>query len=611
MTLSDPSVNELVQRLLHPGRFFAPYWQLQLIHEPREVLLWEIFQGRLLDSAHTRQSQTFTSWNLHADGPGAGEVVLSIKHDRQRELLHVVRSVEGYVWEGYDSGGGVIESRERRKWIRELVATFPIENANLETELTFALARAVTGTRLPLTPVESPIPGFSFGWFFYGPTQNSPATADEMLCSWLGKAEEVGEQHRVLEAWLRTLGQADRKEVINRLTSIWQRLERPFSELLPLFRRVLDDISLSPWTSCTSWMICILEELVARGEVSAKAVVDWYGSVLRLLCRHLTAYDLVTFHYRGANYPDALLLDELLKHYLNYVERLPELFQGDSGKMRRRALRQGYLLRRRYEGHPVPETPTSPGERARVYPSELPRASEEQILQPSRRKELLYRGDLLQDRLNSALRDAVLASFADLAEQRERQELGAAVFLDRPFGGGKLPVEPDGTPLIASLAYSRFVALSRLRLLGRDLGQSDDVLAPWVTQLSLPGWPLEAIGLPTRQGTVSLSDAGRASADFVFLHTMPASRQRVHSCFDWSGLNFSFADRSWLLVQASRGPGLQIVEPQTKTILMEIEPLLAIGYTSHRGLELPTAGLQITVVEGRKTNRIVQPRWES
>ena len=50
------------------------------------------------------------------------------------------------------------------------------------------------------------------------------------------------------------------------------------------------------------------------------------------------------------------------------------------------ALRQAYLLRRRYEGHPVPDVPTSPGEHARVFPDRYPHVPEEQILQLASRR---------------------------------------------------------------------------------------------------------------------------------------------------------------------------------------------------------------------------------
>ena len=38
-------------------------------------------------------------------------------------MVFIVRGLECWVWEGYDSGGGVFLSRESRKWVREFVAS--------------------------------------------------------------------------------------------------------------------------------------------------------------------------------------------------------------------------------------------------------------------------------------------------------------------------------------------------------------------------------------------------------------------------------------------------------------------------------------------------------
>jgi len=53
----------------------------------------------------------------------------------------------------------------------------------------------------------------------------------------------------------------------------------------------------------------------------------------------------------------------------------------------------------------------------------------------------------------------------DLQEPEELQELGTAVFLDRPLGALKHPGEPDCTPLLSYQAFSRFIARTRLRFL--------------------------------------------------------------------------------------------------------------------------------------------------
>ena len=77
------------------------------------------------------------------------------------------------------------------------------------------------------------------------------------------------------------------------------------------------------------------------------------------------------------------------------------LFLGETAnkRLRRRALRQAWLIRRRYEGWPVPDLPTSPGENNRVLPPSHPRVPEEQILQPSRRTRRLYADDPLPSHL--------------------------------------------------------------------------------------------------------------------------------------------------------------------------------------------------------------------
>jgi hypothetical protein len=214
--------------------------------------------------------------------------------------------------------------------------------------------------------------------------------------------------------------------------------------------------------------------------------------VTLLVTRHLTAYDLHTFHHRGENYPDALLLDELLT-------RLVRLNRFDTPR-RRAALRQGWLLRREYENHPVPAAPTSPGERTRVYPGDRV---------PEGRTRRLFTTPLHEPA------EALIAGIYDLGDDYE--ELGAAVYLDRPYGDGKRPVEPDGTPIVASLAYSRAIADRRWRLLTNT--QPPD--------LALPGLPLREVAPAKRAASVSLTDAGRVSRDFVYRRTLPGGLRRL------------------------------------------------------------------------------------
>src|SRR5262249_42104173 len=111
-------------------------------------------------------------------------------------------------------------------------------------------------------------------------------------------------------------------------------------------------------------------------------------------------------------------------------------------RLRRRALRQGWLLRRLYENHAVPDAPTSPGEHARVLPPECPRVPEEQLLQPAKRQKLLYADDPLPRHLGPLGDAALRESVADLRHTDELRELGLALSLDRPFGDAKAPAEP-------------------------------------------------------------------------------------------------------------------------------------------------------------------------
>jgi hypothetical protein len=527
---------------------------------------WEVFQGRLLDPAHTRQERTFASWDLHQviDDTPSPEPLLSLKLDGERGELHVVRGVEGYVHEGYDSGGGVYVTRERRRWVRELVATFDLGGVeDLRGEVAAALARAVTGTRLPLTPVEAPLPAFSFGQLWYRHDEAEP-----------GRELEFDLRCRPAEA----------------VSFTWSRRSAP--EVLAALRQMFLGVSLSPYTDFTDRVLRFLVLLEQEGRLRAEEVLDFEGWLLRLVARHLTAYDLVTFHHRGANYPDALLLDAVLGDFLARLERAPGLFADD--RLRRRALRQAVLVRQRYEGHPVPDVPTSPGEHARVYPDGYPRVPEEQFLQTATRRRLLFAGDPLAARLTPAAKAALARSVADLEHEAERVELGAAVFLDRPFAAGG-PVAPDSTPLLASLAYSRSIAAGRLRQLGGDA-------ARWEGQLAMPGLPLDRVGPPPRQATVSLADAGRAASDFVFRHTLPGGVRAVAELFDFG----PFADRlsgRILLARSPRGPGLVVYDEGWRP-RMEFEPCVEGGHLSRRGVEVP-AGLRITHVDGEALPRPV------
>src|SRR5262249_40208836 len=158
----------------------------------------------------------------------------------------------------------------------------------------------------------------------------------------------------------------------------------------------------------------------------------------------------------------------------------------------------------------------------RVLPPPYVRVPEEQILQPAKRTKRLYDGQSLAPGAVAA--KALSHAVEDLREQAELQELGTAIFLDRPLAGGKTTGEPDRTLLLSYEAFCRSIARGRLDHLVDPLGLISDslhkVLAENVQEL--PRADGVAIGggpLTQRPGAVSLQDAAKAADDFVFLRT--------------------------------------------------------------------------------------------
>src|SRR5262249_34582305 len=242
----------------------------------------------------------------------------------------------------------------------------------------------------------------------------------------------------------------------------WRQINHHVQEIPKLLRTLFNEVALSPYTDFVDKALTFLQRLVDGGHLDAAGQVDFLSYLLRQLGRHLTAYDLITFHHRGANYPDALLLDTMMRAYLKRVGQSPYLFldqpKVDTASkrrgLRRRALRQGWLMWHLLQGLPVPDAPTSPGENARVLPPPHVRVPEEQILNPAKRMKRLYDGEPLMP-LTTQVVEVMRQAMVDLHQPAELQELGTAIFLDRPLGGGKAPGEPDRTLLLSYVAFSR------------------------------------------------------------------------------------------------------------------------------------------------------------
>jgi hypothetical protein len=631
-------VRETIAKAFGPRHFFVkPTVDLAWEHVPAEELTWEVFHGRLLDAAQTRRRQTFEAWNVHLIGPAgrSAEPLLSVKLDWPGRRLYVTRGILSYVWEPYDAGDNVILTREARKWVRELVGTVelpePIAVERLRKTLTFRLFQAVVGvSRLPLTSVEAPLPSFTLGELGYFHSDVAAGRASEepmrscrdLLSRALSAERSQTERAKLLETILRSSPARALAEVAAQFIERWQEIGQASAGLPRIVVTMFDEIALSPYTDFVDKTIHLLCLLEGQSGLDPEQHADLLGSLLRRIGRHLTAFDLVTFHHRGANYPDALLLDALLKAYFALAERRPDLFltankdtseEMRTRRLRRRGLRQGWLLRRRYEGHLVPDTPTSPGENARVLPPEFPHIAEEQILNPLKRTRTLFADEPLPHL--SALGQRILnQSVADLEHPAELQELGMALFLDRPLGVFKHPAEPDQTILLSYEAFSRSLAQRRLDALAGNLGLLGDeqksALVARLETVAVPGVPIERSGEPLRPGVPSLQDAFRVAADFVLLGSTRRAVTDFLAQYDLALLRSRFA-AEWLtgeeraLIAGSgsvRGtqPGTLRLFDSSLQPRLELEMKPASEYVCSLAAEAPRGGLQLVRVWEKK-----------
>jgi hypothetical protein len=585
----SPDFRDEITQALSPGHFFlGGGTELAWEHVAAEEVSWEIFQGRLLDASQTRDRRTFEAWNVYrVEGDTRSvEPLLSLKFDPDEGQVYIVRAIYSYAWEGYHAGDNVYLSREAKKWLRELVTVIE-ETDQLCPAVERGLMQAVFGlSRLPLTSVEAPLPGFTLGELAYFPVQGTEAmrTPQELIERTLRLELPGPLRSRVLESVLRATPAEQLEEITNQFVGRWQDMGESPGRIADLLRAVFDDVALSPYTDFVGKTLKFLGLLERRGDWTAEQHADFLGGLLRHLVRHLTAYDLVTFHHRGANYPDALLLDMALRSFLDLADRQPELFM--HSRLRRRAVRQGVLLRLWYEGQPVPDQPTSPGENSRVLPPDFPRIPEEQITDPSKRTRKLFDGDPLLPRLaESAL---LRQSLADLDEPAELQELGIALYLDRPLGLFKRPGEPDTTPLLSYEAFSRRIAERRLKFLEERVPMvaEPERWEKWHAKLreELPrkGISLQPSPMPMRPGVASLADTFRVADDFVLLATTQRSAAEfLTSC------NVGLPEERWLIVGGpfvGKPPGIVAVFDAAFRVRYELE-IQAVGELRVRSAE--------------------------
>ncbi len=559
LSIPPEFIREAIGRALAGGHFFvAPTRRLRIEHVASEQAIWEVFRGHLLDASHSRRMEEFETWNVILDeGSKAAEApVVSVRWQQGQQRVFIVRRILTHGFEAYEDSPGVILSREVQKWVAELVGTIALDTVDkdeLESDLARYLFLAVIGTsRLPITSLESPLPAFSLGHFAYLPgfagADRACDNPEEFLRAALESKVSTFELAKALEIALRATPPDAVAGIARLLREAAPRHTAEPDWCGGLFRALFNSVALSPYTGYVDALIAVLTDLASHGEADAAQSIDTSGYMLRHLCRHLTAFDLSVFHNFGANYPDALFLDALLAAYLRLIDAHPGLLDATSDdlpatndpcRMRRRALRQACLVRSSYEGHRVPDAPTSMGENARVLPAEFARVPEEQILQAVRRSRRLFEGRPLAGLLSETGRRVLMQSCEDLRNPTEVRELGMAVFLDRPMGVFKEPGEVDRTPLVSYEAFSRMLAAKRMAqamaggwIDAESHGPTLDVL----NEMPLEGRPLNEIAVGERPGVVSLGDATKAAPDFWILRTTPSSLDALLSHFDLSEL---------------------------------------------------------------------------
>jgi hypothetical protein len=639
-------VGGAIQAALAPAQFFVASGSLRFEQHPSRLLRWETFRGHLIPERQTREARPLASWTVR----WSGQPLLAIYFDAAAEAILVTRSLLVYGWEPYEEQPNVIATRETQLWQRELVGRIDLkqlhDQASLESELASYLLLALVGTsRLPITSVESPLPAYSLGQIGYLTGRRTPQTAEAttpadmrsntepirdpaVLVDFLhDSAIEPFVRAKLLETALRASAASQIQTLARRLVDRAASVPAASEDLLGLCRIVFNSVALTPYTSFVDDLLSFMWHLVALGYLAPRQSTDLLSYMLRHLVRHLTAFDLEQFHNLGANYPDALALDALLGAYLEQIERHADLFSpadpaadrdARESRVRRRALRQAWLIRLQYRGHLVPDVPTSPGENVRVLPEPFGRAPEEQIQNLSKRSRRIFDYDTTATRLSTAARVVLARGIADLDSNAELRELGMAVYLDRPLGIFKQPGEVDRTPLVSYEAFSRARARLRLALLVASgwLQPGDgDRLSSRLQQLPVAGVPARSYTSAQRPGVVALEDARSASDDFLFLRTTRQSLQALLAAFDLSELErrapetaaWLSAARNVLLIRnpqpdatsgslvafdaaASRPDGT----PQPRVEFVLDRPAAPdAGYTERAGIEYPLSGLRV------------------
>jgi hypothetical protein len=384
------------------------------------------------------------------------------------------------------------------EWMEELIGTAPPQRRDLVER---CIEMALVGTsRLPITSIETPLPVYALGMIAYvlDGGGGEPIAEPLMLTSDVANVSlDVERRARMLDIILRAA-------LPEQISSLARKLQHV--DLAGVLRAMFNLLVLSPYTCLIDNLVLLLEQ------IGGPTAIDAIGYMLRHLARHLNAFDLVKFHNRGANYPDALMLDALLRAFIRML---------DDRRTTARALLHGWLARKRCEYLLVPDTPTSPGEAARFMPATITTAD------PEHRPRRLFQAAPAEAMLTPRAWDAMRRA----AAEDDLTELGIATFLDRPLGVIKRPGQADCTPLLSYEAFSsRFAARRMNELIEVGLLSSPRLLP------EVRGYPVAKMLGHAREGVVALEDAKKVAFDFVFTRTTRSSLNALIRQYDWPAL---------------------------------------------------------------------------
>jgi hypothetical protein len=617
-------------RLLSPGRFFVyREFELQFQSPIRETVTWENFRGQLLDGRHTRVQETFLSHHVRIQSlkTGASQQLLTMRiasapQSSSPSAIHVTRWLNCRIWEAFDDQGA-IGSREVERCVEELIGTVNLadfgEIEALKKELEALIFHGIVGlSRLPLNSVEAPVPWFSLGSAGYFPDFKTGDAWESNALALLRRDVSAADrldwsEAKRLELFLRVADEEELGEGARLITkSLVERNEKE-TTLVSRLRRLFNEVSLTPYTGFVDNALKFAWLLQEQGGISLDAHVDFLTGLLRQTVHHLTAYDLITFHHQGANYPDALLLDALLRELLSLGQRAGQSpFVSDHGvarsRRRRRALLLGWWLHRLIEGLPVPDAPTSPGENARVLPFPHRLVPEAQLQQPVRRSRLLFSDRPIDWQSHRSLLESCLQ---ELADPKALRQLGTALYLDRPFGDSKPKAALDLTPLLSYELFSRSVARQRAQRLQQIepwLGSSPFVVDAQkkLDEMDVPGLKVPPPGRASQ--TVKLQDCWRLADDFVIRRPTPSTIRQVQGYFAWETAPAPFRD--WYVRSLVPIPLPGSSQQEATRLLFydaEFRPVFECRVADHDGfqrraaLELPMPGLVVVQSSGQTT----------